>query len=237
MIYTSNFREKILLDPIQIGADNLKIVSGYATHTMASWHLTEIASLFHNPISITLIVGMCKYDGLSVAVHNGFKELMNNMNLPNRSKFMCQYICDGIPVHSKLYLWEKAGKPLCAYMGSANYTQVAFSPTRGEILTECDCNDAEKYFESVEGKSIYCNHGEIEEYITLMPTHPVLSAEDLPIVSVKGQGIKNVSLSFLTRDGEVGTKSGLIGDNEMAESPIKHTSRFLCKLREQSFFL
>ena len=54
-----DFREKILLYPILQGADHLRIVSGYATHTMASWHIAEIKERFGAAIDIDLIVGLC----------------------------------------------------------------------------------------------------------------------------------------------------------------------------------
>lgn len=72
-LHTVNFRDHVLLDPIVAGADKLKIVSGYATHTMASWHITEIMSRIQRRVDIDLIVGMCPLDGISVSVHNGLK--------------------------------------------------------------------------------------------------------------------------------------------------------------------
>jgi len=42
-MYYNNFRDAVLIDPIRQGAESLKIVSGYATHTMASWHIKEIS--------------------------------------------------------------------------------------------------------------------------------------------------------------------------------------------------
>ena len=43
-MYHIDFRDLVLFDPIRDGAEQLKIISGYATHTMASWHITEIFS-------------------------------------------------------------------------------------------------------------------------------------------------------------------------------------------------
>jgi hypothetical protein len=209
MIYYSNFRNQILLNPIAAGADQLKIVSGYATHTMASWHLTEIASRFQNPINLTLIVGMCQYDGLSISVHEGFKSLVADCSLPNKSRFTCQYVFEGAPVHSKLYLWQKEGAPFCAYMGSANYTQSAFSSARREIMTACDPHKAFEYFDLIERNTIYCNHAEVEDYITLKPTHPILTAEETPLLSLQGAGVSNVTVSLLSRSDDVGRRSGL----------------------------
>lgn len=74
----NDFREKILLCPILHGADHLRIVSGYATQTMASWYIAEIKDRFDTAIDIDLIIGMCVLDGLSRSVHEGFKEIMKH---------------------------------------------------------------------------------------------------------------------------------------------------------------
>ena len=197
-----------MLNPVSEGAEHLKIISGYATHTMASWHFSEIETLYNQGIKITLIIGMCKFDGISISVHEGFKNLMREA-LPNNSQFCCQYIFNAAPVHSKLFLWEKNGEPFSAFMGSANYTQAAFSPLRREIMTECDPLEANDYFNEIEPDSIYCTHAAIEDYVTLCPSHPILNAEEEPLVLVRGAGVSSVTLSFLTRSGEVGSRSGL----------------------------
>ena len=207
-MYSTNFKNEILLNPVSEGAEHLKIISGYATHTMASWHFSEIETLYNQGIKITLIIGMCKFDGISISVHEGFKNLMREA-LPNNSQFCCQYIFNAAPVHSKLFLWEKNGEPFSAFMGSANYTQAAFSPLRREIMTECDPLEANDYFNEIEPDSIYCTHAEIEDYVTLCPSHPILNAEEDPLVLVRGAGVSSVTLSFLTRSGEVGSRSGL----------------------------
>lgn len=208
MLHTAAFRDRVLVDPVRAGADQIKIVSGYATHTMASWHLKEIESRMPNVIKVNLIVGMCRLDGISISVHNGFKSL-NSTPSPSGSLFSCQYVTEGPPVHSKLYLWEKEGAPFCAYIGSANYTQAAFSPSRRELLHECDPGEALNYFNDIESKSMFCNHIDIEENIRLAPTHHVLSLEEDPVVSVKGAGIDHISLSLLTRHNDVGYGSGI----------------------------
>ena len=208
-MYYSNLRDMALIEPIRQGADSLKIVSGYATHTMASWHIKELATQKYSPISVTLIVGMCHFDGISQSVHDGFNNLVSRNNTPYQSNLTCQYVVEGAPVHSKLYLWEKAGSPFRAFMGSANYTQTAFSAMRREILDECDAHAALEYFNLIEPDTIYCNHAEVEEKVRILPTHPILEAEEAPIVSVRGSDIQSITLTFLARGGETGTRSGL----------------------------
>jgi hypothetical protein len=210
-MYKNDFRDLVLLDPIRKGAESLKIISGYATHTMASWHIKEIAWRKLDPIDIVLIVGMCCFDGISKAVHEGFNSLVQRNGTSRRSNFACQYVVDGAPVHSKIYLWEKGGVPFCAFMGSANYTQSAFSISsqRRELLQECNPADALAYFESIEPDTMYCYHAEVEEKINLKPTHPILSIEDTPLVSLQGIDVENIRLSLLTNRGDVGYGSGI----------------------------
>ena len=209
MLYRTGLRDLVLIKPIRDGADQLKIVSGYATHTMASWHMTEILDQKQDMIEINLIVGMCRFDGLAISVHNGFKELVSGNNRAYQSPFTCQYVTEGPPVHSKIYLWEKDGRPFRAYVGSANYTQAAFSPARSELLHDCDPNQAREYYDLIESRTTYCNHAEIEDVIMLKPAHPVLSVEESPSISLSGAGISKVKLSLLTNRGDVGFGSGI----------------------------
>jgi hypothetical protein len=208
-MYHRDFRDLVLLAPIRQGAECLKIISGYATHTMASWHIKKIEEENLHPIDIKLIVGMCPFDGISQSVHNGFNSLVSRNGTPNQSNLICLYVVEGVPVHSKLYLWEKNKTPFCAFMGSANYTQSAFSKQRRELLQECDPSEAFAYFESIESNAMYCNHAEISDKIVLTQAHPILSAEEKPLVSVRGAGVKSVTLTLLARGNETGAKSGL----------------------------
>ena len=203
----SQYREKVLLDPIRQGAEHLKIISGYATPTMASWHLGETKGI--NPINITLIVGMCVYDGISESAHEGFKNIVSGNKNSDQSQFICQYVVDGVPVHSKLYLWERSGIPLIAFMGSANYTQPAFFSSGRELLQECNPISALKYFDKVERNTMYCNHADVEDKIFIKPSHPIFEAEESPLVSVLGAGVDQLVLSLLTRTGDVGRGSGI----------------------------
>jgi len=208
-MYHSNLRDLVLLDPIQQGADRLKIVSGYATHTMASWHIKQIAEQKLAPIDITLVVGMCQFDGISEAVHDGFNSIVSRRDTSGQSRLTCQYVIEGAPTHSKLYVWEKDGAPFSAFMGSANYTQSAFSRSRRELLQECDPAQALGYFNTIERDTMYCNHAEIEEKITIIPTHPTLDTEEAPLISVQGADVESVTLSLLTDKGDVGFGSGI----------------------------
>lgn len=234
---SSDFTNTVLFEPIRRGADRLNIVSGYATPTMASWHIKEIQTLSLPPIEIYLIVGMCPYDGLSIDVHNGFKELVESSNSSARlSKLTCQYVYQGPPVHSKLYLWSKDGIPVEAYAGSPNYTQSAFSHFRRELMASCDASLAHEYFNQIEGDTIFCTHSEVEEHIILYPSHPVLDAESSPIVNLRGSGIENITLSFLARTGEVGNRSGLNWGQRAGREPNQAYIPLPAEISRSGFF-
>ena len=208
-MFTTQLKQHILFDPLQLDVNELYIVAGYATPNMASWFITNVECPRERAINIHLIVGMVPYDGLSVSVHNGFKDLMTQELPDSVNSFTCSYVYQNQPVHSKIYVWAKDGVPVCAFSGSANFTQSAFSNRRREIMSECNPQEALDYFHSIEGDSIYCNHAEVEEYIVLHPAHEILDRENRPIRPVATTEIPSVTLSLLARGGETGRKSGM----------------------------
>lgn len=208
MLHRSNLRETVLFQPARLGANELIVISGYASPSMASWHITELRGIISTKIDIKVVVGMCISDGLTFSTHNGFKNMMTEYN-SGLTTFTCQYITEGAPVHSKLYLWEKDAEPICAFIGSANYTQTAFSNLRNELITECDPREALEYYNFLEPHSTFCNHAEIENSIVLKPTSSVLTSEQTNAVSIQGTGIDKVHLSLLSQNGETGFGSGI----------------------------
>lgn len=201
--------KEILFAPLKLGANKLCIVSGYATPNMTSWMMKNLKEFGADPIDISLIVGMVPFDGLSIAVHEGFKRLQNEILPPEVKHYQCSYVCDSLPVHSNVYVWLMDEKPIVAFTGSANFTQSAFGQKRKEYMAECNSEAAYKYFCDVEQYTIFCNHAEVEEYIILYPTHNILDIENKPIVSLSGENIESVTLSLLARGGETGARSGL----------------------------
>lgn len=205
MFYYDDFRKKILINPVKNGADKLCIISGYATPSMATWHIQTMFEANISPIKIDLIVGMCPYDGLSLISHKGFQDIIKTYNnIPNYSKFNCQYIYKGSPVHSKLYIWLKNNTPIYAFTGSANYTLTAFSRRQREYLVECNPDEAYTYYEELDKDTIFCNHSEVEECIRL-----TRNSSDLDENNTIGSSDSVVKLSLLTKYGEVGLRSGL----------------------------
>ncbi len=199
-----NLIQKVLLDPIRKGADKLIIISGYVSHNMASWHMKKINEELLPPIQISLIAGMYPVDGVNIELHEGLKELVNFSN-EDYSSFECKYVYQGVPVHAKIYLWLKENTPFIAFTGSANYTRNGFGKLQREYIVECNPSEAYEYYLSVEADSIICNHCEVEEYIKFYKNQKVKQFEQ----DIKHSPFEKVTLSLLTKYGDVGYGSGI----------------------------
>ncbi|MBI3397900.1 MAG: NgoFVII family restriction endonuclease [Deltaproteobacteria bacterium] len=161
---TKNLFDKVLVDPVKDGADTLCIVSGYATAAMTFRHFEAVKRIYDKQIHINLIVGMCPYDGLSLSNHKAFQAFSS---VDFHGFFECSYIVNSPPVHSKSYVWLQGKKPICGFIGSANYTQNAFSNNQRELLAQYDPKLGVDYFQSLIHDTIYCTHHEIENHIEI----------------------------------------------------------------------
>jgi hypothetical protein len=214
MIHEQLF-EKILLGPIERGADDLKIISGYATSAMAFHHLNRVRHL-EKKIQLSLVVGMTPDDGLSLSNHRGFQKIMNE---DFRGSFECSYIMNPPPVHSKLYVWSKSGKPFESFIGSANYTQRAFiSKAQKEIITPSDPDFGLDYFDKVSSDSIFCTHQEAEIFVNIFNDNQYKKRKRL--IAKRDQeddepdfdelsGLDHVNVTFINRSGEISKRSAL----------------------------
>lgn len=134
---SSNLYRIVLLKPVMEGrANQLRIVSGYATPRMLSTHLEDLSDAGLN--SLSLFVGMesSKADETALAfqqIISLYPELEVSVKFPN----------EGSQTHAKAYLWLMDGVPTEAWVGSANYSSLAFgldqkSDGRDELLTQVD---------------------------------------------------------------------------------------------------
>lgn len=213
----NDITHKILFEPLQNEADELYILSAYAAPNMLSWYMENIQHKAPVPIKINLIAGMVPFDNLSISVHEGFKQLVSAEYPREVSSIKCSYVIDKPAEHVNLYIWCKAGKPQIAYTGSANFVKSSFVGNhRHELMTLCDAADAMSYYESVESRTIYCNHAEIEEYVILRPTHPIL---DIECNLDRLDEYDYVILSLVTKTGEPGTRSGLNWGQRIGRNP------------------
>ena len=206
--FDTDLENKVLIKPVLDGADELRIVSAYASPSMAAYHINKLHDLSCLPIKIKLIIGMCPYDGLSLGVHKGFQELNNLYDQkPDYSNISCKYNYIMPPIHSKIYIWLKQGKPFRAFSGSANYMQSAFSKDCGETLLECSADEANEYYNTVERNSIVNTDNEVENYIRIYKVQPRFDYETREFYSADKQWEQEISL--VSKNGEVGKSSGL----------------------------
>ena len=136
--------------------DTLRIVSGYATHAMASKHLLE-ATAKKKKLAVDLIYGMAGADGVRKADHLGFISLEGHREFQYNGTFSCAYVKKPKSVHSKVYVWCKGNVPTQAFIGSANYSETGFnSISRTETLAECDPVSALDFFWKTQKKTVPC---------------------------------------------------------------------------------
>lgn len=227
--------QKILFDPLRDEADELYILSAYATPNMLSWYMKNIYHKTSVPIKINLIVGMVPFDNLSVSVHEGFKRIVSS-ELPHEiSSVKCSYVIDKPAEHANLFIWCKSGRPVLAFMGSANFVQSSFvGRHRNELIDVCNQEEAMNYYESVIPRTVYCNHAEIEEYIILRPTHPVLDLECNLVDEL--DEFDSVTLSLITKSGEPGTRSGLNWGQRKGREPNQAYIPLPSKIAKRGFF-
>lgn len=208
---TADIAGTALFSPLRNDVNELYIIAGYATPTMLSWYIENLYHRTQVPIRIILMIGMVPFDGISASAHEGFIQLIRGEKPQEVEKIECSYIFDAPAVHANVFIWAKDGVPTLAYAGSSDFVQSAFVGNhRQEVLMECSPAAAMDYYESLIDRSIYAHHNEVEDYVTIYPTHPILDREDvLNRNSDALAGYDRVSLSLVTRSGEPGGQSGL----------------------------
>lgn len=208
---TADIAETALFSPLRNDVNELYIIAGYATPTMLSWYIENLYHRTRVPIRIILMIGMVPFDGISASVHEGFIQLIRGGKPQEVEKIECSYVFDAPAVHANVFMWAKDGVPVLAYAGSSDFVQSAFVGNhRQEVLMECSPTAAMDYYESLIDRSIYAHHSEVEEYVTVYPTHPVLDRENTLDGELSAMaGYKRVTLSLVTRSGEPGLQSGL----------------------------
>jgi hypothetical protein len=209
MIYRDLYHET-LIRPCEEGADSLKIISGYASSTMALQHLEDLCKNNFN-VKVSLLVGMCPTDGLAVSNHKGFKDIVTSEKY--HGKFICSYIYNAPSVHSKLYIWYRDKNLYKSFVGSVNYTYNAFFHQR-EALAEIYDDNVSDYYRSLEVDSIYCNDLDVENLIQIRNDTSYYGNhvnEDNPTSHLQeAEGVEHITVSLLSsRTGEVQNTAGL----------------------------
>ena len=190
---SENLYREVLLAPAETGASELRIVSGYASASMAHRHLSEDV-VQQNRVSVKLIYGMAASDGVSLVDNAMFGQLQE------RGSFRCNYRIERPSIHSKVYLWMTGDVPTRAFVGSANYTQRGFLAPgqQQESMAETDPERALAFFEAALNGSMEIEHADIEHHVAFFsPRQKQPESEDC------------VSLSLLSNRGVVAARSGL----------------------------
>lgn len=60
-MFTEDIAEKVLMNPLREGADELYVAASYATHTMLSWFLTNLELHQHQTLRIAMMIGMVPF--------------------------------------------------------------------------------------------------------------------------------------------------------------------------------
>lgn len=236
---TADISKPVLFEPLRRDVNELYIVSGYAAPTMLSWYIKNLYHKTRSPLKISLMIGMVPFDGISVGVHEGFVQLIRDEKPQEIAKLECSYIYDLPAVHSNLFIWAKDGVPKTAFTGSANFVQNSFvGHHRQEIIINCDPEAAMNYYQSLIDRSIYAHHAEIEEYVQIHPTHPVLDRENALIegIGAAQEHYETVKLSLLSRTGEPGTRSGLNWGQRSRRNPNEAYIPLPANIARSGFF-
>lgn len=223
-LLTDNLFEQVLLDPARGShGRHLLIVSGYATASMANWHMSVLQEEGLN-VSISLIVGMVQSTGgISEAQHIAFKNLVAKK--PYGIDFECRYVQRVAGVHSKTYLWLDQDKNgFQAFCGSANYSVNGFSAHQIESMVSSDPLTTESFYRRIQGFSTSCHEITIRDVPKLV--RPVK----------QDQNRDSVTLSFITRSGQPGRKSGLNWGQRKGRNPDQAYIPIPATIRKSNFF-
>lgn len=168
-LFSADLYRRGILDPVSRGANELRVISGYATPSMASQVLTDCRDEFRRDVGLQLVVGMTGLEGISINAHRGFESLQED---PPAGRIRVQYMPTGLPVHTKLFVWLRDGVAVSAFAGSSNFTHNGFllgrnGNSRSELLVEVDPTEALSEFTSIEKKSIAIDHPDLLDEVTV----------------------------------------------------------------------
>jgi hypothetical protein len=157
-LLNSDLYQSLIIGPRSRGANQLKIVSGYISPAFVKLlsHGAEenlVAPILGDDIELSITYGMYPRVGVTKADHDYFLNAMRTTGIEiryyNPSRLHSPPEC-----HSKVYLWQKDGKPTEAFCGSVNATGVAFFSNGRESAVACDPDSAQRYFEKINSMSI-----------------------------------------------------------------------------------
>jgi hypothetical protein len=236
-VYSEKLFERALIEPAQAGGTDLYVVSGYASPAMVVRHYEELRKIGAK-VNLDLQVGMTSKDGLPRSAFYGFQSVQSQIF---SGKIQCRFNT-GVPFHSKLYVWCDDAGPTQAFLGSANYSQIAFGIGSGgqrqkELLTEVEAGRAFDYIVDLSGKSVKPDDPQVESLLQISDTHDgqwssLLEGEQLGISEprIRAQSVLLPLVQTTKSPGEVhnagaGLNWGQRGNRNRAEAYIPVPSR------------
>ena len=236
-VNTNELFEKALIEPLHKDANKLYIVSGYATALMAMRHLS-FAKVLRKTFSIHLIVGMCPQDGIEKRNHLAFIDLQS---LRFGVDFNCNYVVENPSVHSKVYAWYKDDQPIAGFVGSANYTQNAFSASMREILSDESPVECLAYYNGLIRETVNCAEDNITELVDIYDRKIIRKeveeeTEADTAASTNNTGLLKITLTLLDRYGEVPARSGLNWGQRIGREPNQAYINIPAEIGRSAFF-
>lgn len=203
-LYSDSIVKPLFLDPItSLGANKLCILAEHASPNMASWLLKTYEEKKIYNISIELIIGDTLNLGIDVNSHEAFKELHGNRYSKKWGYFSCSYLYMPPEFSGACFIWLKDEYPVKAFSSNFAFTQQSLLRKGQNKLIEQSENSLYNEYVSIINRTIFCNHAEVEDYIIIhSPNSSLNNQASIPIE-------QSVTLSFITRTGETGEKSGL----------------------------
>jgi hypothetical protein len=240
---TDNLFDAVLLNPAKSGANQLYIVSGYATPAIVYKHLQAVRDELRTKVEIRLIVGMTSLDGLAKAYHQQFQKLVAQ---DSKRQFECWYMTKLPPVHAKTYAWYQDGLPSQAFTGSANYSHNGFFKQREAIASD-DPTKTYAYFQSLLDGAISCLDSKVEQAVKLTDVQirrarQVARKEPVTTLprrlSPEALATQPVRMSLLDNNGNLPARSGLNWGQrpEYHRNPNQAYIRIPASIRHSGFF-
>lgn len=232
---------QLLLTPLTNGADHLFILCKDASPVMASWLVRAFITM-RKKASLSIVVGNTNRHGISLSYHEGFCDLQRSVSSHTVlfiRDFSCGYYYGNCNLEENYYIWFKNDRPYTAFKASAQFLQPDFFGGVTLLLEKTDVQKAKATYDSFEAESIYCQHSEVQENIT------IYSDENYAQYMLDSYPEDTLRLSLLSRSGDVGTRSGLNWGQRPGRNknqayiplPIKHAHQGFFPLDTKQFFV
>lgn len=140
---------------------------------------------------------MPRNNGIEKARHFAFRKFVQTR--PYGMGFTCSYVTRGNPVHARTYCWFRAGNPVKALIGSANYSLTAFGMSQIEAMSDGNAQSVATFYSDLRRNATGCLNEGIEVAIAVTETRQVSDNDG-----------ETVTLSLLDRrTGETPARSGI----------------------------